>query len=229
MNRSVKYNIVRYVISIIVPLCFIYTPYIALVVAFLLLVLNNVLDDVSFYYASKEVDGKQMSSQGSPVNGIITDIEYGVPLFSHIRKSDVLTNGDCLEIDKLQNNYDKVDCRWNHITIFLNKFSHHIIVNPTRVKSMKRLFADGRLEEMIVSGRLLPNANGEYRGNQAVIIEYTNMYAVLTLDKYVSRYIAVSRKQGEVGISILRGSQCDIYTKAAIDSSLKVGDVVQIG
>jgi len=230
MNRSVLLNIARYVISIVVPLCLIGYPLVALATAFLLLLINNVLDDVSFYYASNEVNDRTMMPNGSPVNGIVTKIEYGVLLFSHIKKTDVLTKEDCLELRQLQSYCDSEHRAWNHVTIFLDKFNHHVVVNPSRVKSMKRLFADGRLEEMVFNGKLIPNESDEYVGNQAVIVEYENMYAVLTLDKFVSRYLENSDEPCQVGINILRGSQCDLYSRYDVNTaSLKVGNVIQIG
>lgn len=230
MSRSVPFNITRYAISILLPLCLLGYPLIALATAFLLLLINNVLDDVSFYYASNEMNGRTMMPNGSPVNGIVTKIEYGVPLFSHIKKTDVLTKDDYLELRQLQSDCDSRHCAWNHITIFLDKFNHHVVINPSRVKSMKRLFADGRLEEMVFNGKLIPNESGEYVGNQAVIIEYEDMYAVLTLDKFVSRYLINSHEPYQVGINILRGSQCDLYSRYDINTALlKVGNVIQIG
>lgn len=231
MTKSVKLNIARYVVSIVLPLCCLsINVYAALVMTLVLLLLNNVLDDYSFYYANGEAAGSKMSAVSSPVNGIITQIERGVPLFSHIKKVDVLTKEECFELEQLSNRYDKKHERWNHVTIFLDKFSHHVVVNPGQVRSIQRIFADGRLEEMVLDGNLLANNVGSYVGNRAVVIEYDNMIAVLTLDKYVSRYAIDSYSQGNVGLIILRGSQCDLYSKRELEHYAHAkGDIVQIG
>ena len=230
MTKSVKLNIARYAVSIILPLCLLQYPLIAFGVAVLLLFLNNVADDYSFYCAGKEVSGHKISAVSSPVNGIITQIERNVPLFAHIRKEDVLTREEYFKVEYLASKYDKKHEKWNHVTIFLDKFSHHIVVNPSKVKSMQRLFEDGRLEEMVVDGNLLADNQGKYLGNRAVIIEYEEMIAVLTLDKYVSKYLVGTDYEGSVGLNILRGSQCDLYSKRDIEHySHKKGDVVQIG
>ena len=96
MAKSVKQNIVRYIVSLVLPLCLVYYPIIALAVTLLLLYLNNVLDDYSFYFAGKEAVGNKMTPASSPVNGIITQVEHGVPLFSHIKKVDVLTKEELI-------------------------------------------------------------------------------------------------------------------------------------
>ena len=230
MTKSVKLNIARYVVSILLPLCLVQYPLIALGVAVLLLFLNNVADDYSFYCAGKEVCGRKISAVSSPVNGIITQIERNVPLFAHIRKEDVLTREEYFKVEYLASKYDKKHEKWNHVTIFLDKFSHHIVVNPSNVKSIQRLFEDGRLEEMVHEGKLIADNKGKYIGNRAVIIEYEDMIAVLTLDKYVSEYSVGSDGSGEVGLNILRGSQCDLYSRRSIEHySHKKGDVIQIG
>lgn len=230
MTKSVKLNIARYVVSIILPLCLLQYPLIAFGVAVLLLFLNNVADDYSFYCAGKETIGRKITAVSSPVNGIITHIERNVPLFAHIRKEDVLTREEYFKVEYLASKYDKKHEKWNHVTIFLDKFSHHIVVNPSKVKSMQRLFEYSRLEEMVVYGNLLADNLGKYLGNRAVIIEYEEMIAVLTLDKYVSKYLVGTDYEGSVGLNILRGSQCDLYSKRDIEHySHKNGDVVQIG
>lgn len=230
MTKSVKLNIARYVVSIVLPLCLLQYPFIALGVSFVLLYLNNVADDYSFYFAGKEAIGRKITAVSSPVNGIITQIERNVPLFSHIRKEDVLTREEYFKLEYIASKYDKKHEKWNHVTIFLNKFSHHIVVNPSNIKSIQRLFEDGRLEEMVADGNLLADNYGKYLGNRAVIIEYEDMIAVLTLDKYVSEYSIGTDEKGYIGLNILRGSQCDLYSKRSIEHySHKKGDAVQIG
>ena len=230
MTRSVKLNILRYVISIVVPLCLLQYPLVALCSAVLLLFLNNVADDYSFYLASREVAGNKVSPVSSPINGIITQIERNVPLFSHIKKTDVLTKDEFFELTRIESKFEKKPCAWNHVTIFLDKFSHHVVVNPSDVKSMSRLFVDGRLEEMVVDGKLLADNSGTYLGNQAIVIEYEDMIAVLTLDKYVSKYTIEHYMQGMVGVNIFRGSQCDLYSKRELEHyAHSKGDVVHVG
>lgn len=230
MTKSVKLNIARYVVSIILPLCLLQYPLFAFCIAVLLLYLNNVADDYSFYYASREVAGRKITPVSSPVNGIITQIERGVPLFSHIKKVDVLTKEEYFELERIRSNFEKEPAMWNHVTIFLDKFSHHVVVNPSEIRYGNRMFVDGRLEEMVHDSNLLADNVSSYIGNQAVVIEYDEMIAVLTLDKFVSKFSYHDNEKGFVGVNILRGSQCDLYSKRELEHYAHAkGDVVQIG
>lgn len=239
MNRSVIYNIVRYVLSIALPLCLLQYPLIALAVAVVALFVNNVADDYSFYFANKEVakgNNGTMYRMSSPVNGVITKLERNVPLFSHITKCDALTQEQLMEVNELQQLYGD-NGKWQHIAIFLTKFSHHIIVNPQDVKSITALFDNGRFVPMVEDGEIVADNKGEYLGNPAIVIRYVDdSFAVLTLDSYVSKYLIGELQAGKVSAILLRGSQCDLYSKFDFIGDkleylkpLKVGEVVQVG
>lgn len=223
MNRT------RYIVSLILLcaslLSIIWLPAVAAIIfVLLLLYINNVIDDAVFYYGSKNIKTEGSHSfLASPVNGIVTGIEYGVPLMSHIRKCDCLTKEITLEL-KMHNSKKP----FNHLTVFLNKFNKHIVTNiGSSVKSIRQYNPKTDRYCMVEDG-LVPKKNGRYLTNPFVRVDYENgVVCVFTLDKYVSE-IVLSESHTPFGVDmfICRGSQCDIYIPTEWDFYPRYGQVV---
>lgn len=221
-------NITRYVIGIVLPLVCIMLgfEYSVIFVILALLILNNTLDDIFFYVGNNEVKDKLYEGGIiSPVNGIVTKIEKGTKLFDNIIKEDVLTNVVYMSpfFEKMKENV-----KYTHISIFLNKLNHHIVVNPFDAQKIYKHYTDGSNEEMVLNGELVSNNKGEYLHNDSVVIDYGKCIVVLTLDKYISDYEVICKEGKKVGVVICKGSQCDIFIPNNSDILCKEGDVLNI-
>lgn len=194
-------------------------------VCLLLLFVNNAIDTFIFYYGNAHIS--QTHYKGgypSPVNGIVTLIEHDVKLFSHIRKVNPLTYKQYIELTDMEYN----DEDYTHIAIFLNKFSHHIVINPETLLSAKAHKKDGTMVDMVENGKLLSDNSGRYLDNDALILTYPNSVVVLTLDKYVSEYLIGDSRKGNGAAIICRGSQCDIFVRGFESLKCSVGDKVDV-
>lgn len=220
-----KANIIRYAISILILfIVLLYGPYVAFLAAFILLLINNTTDDILFYNGNKYIKSdKYKGGIISPVNGIVTKVEKNVDLFGKVVKNDCLTSEWIIDVE-----LPKKDIRCNHITIFLNKFNHHLCVNPFDIISTSKHYCNGEMKEMVNNGELIADNKGEYLNNDSLIIDYGKCYVVLTLDKYISKYIYLGSKQYSGGVLICKGSQCDIYVPAEKKFVCEVGDVVHV-
>lgn len=220
-------NIIRYVAAIVVPLLLVTSPISGILVSFVVLWLNNYLDDIFFYLSGLEV--KNTSNNGlkllSPVNGIVTLVEKGV-------SADLIVKNDVLEFlsspchSLIVPMGDKFKAKYDHITIYLNKFNKHAVLNPSEVVAMYRHSSDGNVE-MVRSDELVANNVGEYLNNDALIVEYKDFFMVLTMDKFISKYI-LDFKGSDLCCQICRGSQCDLYFKENTFIYPKEGDCVDI-
>lgn len=220
----IKYiNIFRYLILIVAPLFCITMPMIGIIASLAVLWLSNYLDDIFFYLASKEVKNKS-ANEGellSPINGIVTLVEKGVK-FCNIEKNDVIKQDDGLSyrIDDLFNG------RYDHVAVYLNKFSKHIVLNPSEVVSVYKHYSDGNLE-MVSGADLVSNNIGEYMNNDSIIIEYKDFVMVLTMDKFISKYVLAQQPRDWFCL-ICRGSQCDFYFKENTFVYPRVGDCIDV-
>ena len=192
----------------------------------MLLFLNNVVDDVVFYYGSCSIRNTRRYMIPSPVEGIVTKIEHDTPLFSHLEKTDVLTKNSIV-----QSCINEDGGRYSHITIFLNKFNKHSVANIFGTEStITQYDKDGELVPMVEDGELIADNKGEYLSNTFIDIKYRNgVHVVLTMDKYVSKAVLASRRE-DVELLICKGSQCDIYIPSMICGEVKVqlNDAVEI-
>lgn len=221
MNKIV--NLSRYAVGLALPLCFASNPLAMLVVFLIMLLLNNVLDDVIFYVGNSSISSSRYNGGlASPVNGIVTMVENGVPLFNHIEKTDSLTRVKYHSIRMTSSRKEG----FYHAAVFLNKFSHHIVINPSRLLSVERHYCKVDMNEMVKSGSLLSDNEGAYLNNDALILRYCDCFIVLTLDKYVSDYIRISDYKGYPSVVICRGSQCDIYSEKPL--IVKEGQKVEV-
>lgn len=220
-------NIARYLLAILLPCLLVKCPFAGILTCFGLLWLNNYLDDILFYLSSLEVRNEEFTPQRivSPVNGIVTKVERGVPSMN-LKKRDALdTTTDYLEYDVV-GQFEKRWKAYDHVAVFLNKFSKHLVLNPSRVVSRWKHFSDGNLE-MVTEDSLVSDNVGEYMNNDALVVEYPNFIMVLTMDKYISQYIMLDESKG-VCCQIMRGSQCDFYFKEGTFIYPKVGNCIDI-
>lgn len=231
MNLSVKFNLARYIVSILLPLCLICYPLIAMGTTFCLLLANNILDSLMFYFANLEVSKIRFTKSGiiSPVNGIVTLVENNVPLYYHVTKRDPLTKKELFKTVPHTTNDNR---KFHHVAVFLNKFNHHVVLNISEVdKILQRIQGENKV--MVEDGELIADNEGEYIDNDTVYVKYRyfsgtdEVFIVLTLDKYVSQYLIGREDIGHIGSIICRGSQCDIYTTEPI--ACKEGDLLNIG
>lgn len=220
-------NIIRYVVAIVLPFLMILHPIAGILLCFAVLWLNNYLDDIFFYLSSLEVKNRSLTSpmMVSPVNGIVTQIEKGVPVVN-LKKRDVL------DTSHLPYEYDIVGIlseKWkayDHIAIYLNKFNKHIVLHPDKMIDMYRHYSDGNLE-MVDADELVSDNVGKYLDNDAIVVEYKDFIMVLTMDKYISEYAICDERKG-VLCQIIRGSQCDLYFKEGTFMYPNVGDCIDI-
>ena len=202
-------NIVRYALSIVLPLLCLTQPIEMFFVSFFLLAVNNIVDDIVFYYGNLGISTSgYFGGIASPVNGIVTKKEYGVDLFNDISKIDPLTKEKILNVSGLTANDNK---KYNHITIYLNKFNHHISINPSKLLSVGKHYRDGEMEDMVIGDNLIIEDGGTYLLNDCVVFKYSDCYVILTMDKYISKYYLQSGVSLCPSCMICRGSQCDIY------------------
>lgn len=219
------FNILRYMAAFLVPLFFVYDITLALVALFLALFLNNWFDDIVFYYGSLAATGKNYrGGMASPANGIITKVEYDKP-FEHISKNDNLTKEVFVRFTGMKNNHQV----YNHLTIFLNKLNMHVVGNIGRMSDSylcANVGPDGILE-MVEPGALIPEKNGRYEvTNTVIVIDYDDEFVVITMDKYISRAIAATKRLWGFEYLICRGSQVDIFTKRHL--LVNEGDKVEL-
>ena len=220
------FNISRYIIALLVPVAsvlFFGIPD-TIILVLVLLFINNYLDDIVFFYGYNKVDLSKYEFNGvsSPVNGTVTAMEDSVPLYSHLMKCDVLSKEILVESYGVR---PIESAMYNHLTIFLNKFNHHIVANVgAGVKTITTIDMDGVRYPMVENGELVASNTGKYLTNTFVEIVYTNgVYAIFTLDKYVSE--AVRLDSTLFPMFICKGSQCDLY----IPNYLHFKDTIKIG
>lgn len=206
------FNVIRYVSAIALPIILLFNVggLWFLVSVILCLYLNNVIDDIVFYYGSKYVDtSESYIGVPSPVEGVVTLVERDVPLFNHLFKNDILTKEQLVE-----KGISITDGEYKHVAIFLNKLNKHLVASIGNLKSINEYsFQNGNVE-MVSDGELISNNKGEYLKNTFVDLEYDNgVHVVVTMDKYISKAIRPSKTE-LVEMLICRGSQCDIYAPA---------------
>lgn len=226
-----RFNVFRYLIAILLPASLMFWHPVAVIVAVLVvLYLNNVLDDLFFYYGSLFVSTKGYKGGiASPVNGIVTKVEKDVRLFSHLDKKDCLTKYDAFDGLKfttpLSENFPVT--KLNHLTIFLNKLNHHIVANiGERLEHLQELSLNGEPADMVTHGNLTATNKGEYLTNPFIVLQYRSAIVVLTLDRYISKFVPGETKPLGFEGFICRGSQADIYTQGEV--LVNEGDVVQV-
>ncbi len=208
------FNLIRYIAALILLIgCFFLPPVWSVLSIFVLLAVNNCLDDFVFYQGSRSISRDRYSGGvACPVNGVVTCIEKDVPLMTHIRKCDYLDNGILLELDKeAESDGGRL---YNHVTIFLNKFNCHAVTNiGSEIVREVHYGKDGELISMVEAGEMTTRLDGRFLNNSFIRTEYANgVVCVYTLDKYVSKMIASdSHELLGVDYFICRGSQCDIY------------------
>ena len=208
------FNLIRYVAALALLIgCFFLPPVWSVLSIFVLLAVNNCLDDFVFYQGSRSISRDRYSGGvACPVNGVVTCIEKDVPLMTHIRKCDYLDNGILLELDKeAESDGGRL---YNHVTIFLNKFNCHAVTNiGSEIVREVHYGKDGELISMVEAGEMTTRLDGRFLNNSFIRTEYANgVVCVYTLDKYVSKMIASdSHELLGVDYFICRGSQCDIY------------------
>jgi hypothetical protein len=208
------FNLIRYVAALALLIgCFFLPPVWSVLSIFVLLAVNNCLDDFVFYQGSRSISRDRYSGGvACPVNGVVTCIEKDVPLMAHIRKCDYLDNGILLELDKeAESDGGRL---YNHVTIFLNKFNCHAVTNiGSEIVREVHYGKDGELISMVEAGEMTTRLDGRFLNNSFIRTEYANgVVCVYTLDKYVSKMIASdSHELLGVDYFICRGSQCDIY------------------
>lgn len=220
-------NIIRYLIAILLPLSLLVHPIAGILLCFVVLWINNYCDDIFFYLSSLYVPNKSFNDVKvvSPVNGIVTKIERGVPVIN-LKKKDVL------DTSHLPYEYDLVGMfsdKWkayDHVAIYLNKFNTHIVLHPDKMVDMYRHYSDGNIE-MVSDDELVSDNLGRYLNNDAVIVEYPDFFMVVTMDKFISEYSLCDEKKG-VLCQIVRGSQCDLYFKEGTFIYPNVGDCIEI-
>ena len=203
------FNLLRYLAAIVGPVivAFMYGIIPGVLCVITVLFLNNLLDDIVFYYGSAFVNtGRYYGGIPSPVNGIVTQVEYGVPMYHHITKTDVLTKEEILNAVHTEDT-----CKlYNHVTIFLNKLNKHIVASIGDLVSMRSYTRFEGDDSMVESGELIAKNTGEYLKNTFVELEYRNgVRVIVTMDKYISR--AVLSESDCLEMLICRGSQCDMY------------------
>lgn len=218
-------NIARYIAAIACPFFIASHPILGIFVCFGVLWLNNYLDDILFYLGSLSVKTRSANPNVtlSPVEGIVTMIEYGVPI-KDILKKDVFAEDEPVIVDLSRSMIGKAE-KYDHIAIYLNKFSKHVVLHPDNMVKMYMHYSGGNFA-MVRPDDLVSDNVGKYMGNDALIIEYPDSYMFLTMDKYISEYILCDDEDGMCCL-ICRGSQCDIYFK---DTTFmrRVGDRVDI-
>ena len=222
-------NLVRYILSLILLVgSFFISPLVSVITIFVLLAVNNCLDDVVFYQGSRHIDKRQyQGGVACPVNGVVTCKERGVKLMHHIRKCDYLDGNIILELEK-EEAADKG--LYNHITIFLNKFNCHAVTNIGS-PIVKEIFynRDGEELSMVEEGEMTTKLDGRFLNNSFIRTEYANgVVCVYTLDKYVSKMIP-SAKHELLGVDyfICRGSQCDMYIPEGMEFCVEENQILR--
>lgn len=224
-----KFNLLRYVISLLLLLgSFLCEPWVSVLAILVLLLVNNCLDDVIFYQGSKSIrrDGYE-GGVACPVNGVVTCLERDVPLMTHIRKCDYLEDKILLELEKEEK--EDGGKLYDHLTIFLNKFNCHAVTNiGSPIVREVHYGKDGDEISMVEEGDMTTRLDGRFLNNSFIRTEYANgVVCVYTLDKYVSKMIA-SDSHEVLGVDyfICRGSQCDVYIPAGMEFCVDENDIL---
>lgn len=220
-----EFNLVRYIVSTLLPLfVLVYVGDIYFLICVIaLLYLNNVLDDIVFYYGSAFVKVHNKKGIPSPVEGTVTCIEKGVPYCNHITKTDILTKDELIKAG-----FEIPKGKYNHITIFLNKFNKHLVASLGNCQKIKQYICNDENAEMVCCGELIANNTGDYLKNTFVELKYpNNIRVVITMDKYISLGVVPQNKKA-IEMLICRGSQCDIYVPTKYDVLVNLNDAVSV-
>ena len=224
------FNLIRYIAALILLIgCFFLPPVWSVLSILVLLAVNNCLDDFVFYQGSRSIDrNKYSGGVACPVNGVVTCIEKGVPLMTHIRKCDYLDNAILLELDKeAESDGGRL---YDHVTIFLNKFNCHAVTNiGSEIVREIHYGKDGEQISMVEAGEMITKLDGRFLNNSFIRTEYANgVICVYTLDKYVSKMIASdSHELLGVDYFICRGSQCDIYIPQGMEFCVSQNQILR--
>lgn len=220
-------NILRYIVAIVLPVSLLMHPFAGILTCLGVLWLNNYLDDILFYLSSLEVRNESFTLPRivSPVNGIVTLVERGVSTMNLKKRDAIDFSRDSFEYD-IVGQFEKRWKAYDHVAVYLNKFSKHIVLNPSKIVHIWKHYSDGNLE-MVSGDNLVSDNVGEYMNNDALVVEYPNFLMVLTMDKYISEYVTLDADKG-VCCQIRRGSQCDFYFKEGSFIYPKVGDCIDI-
>lgn len=230
------FNLVRCALTLALPLVLTFVSgRLAFITMMFLIIINNIIDDLVFYYASgiiknpPEYDNSKTPIL-SPVNGIVTKSVPNESLFANIEKRDVLTKS--LLMKGFRKSRLGIVDPYYHITVYINKFNKHIVTNAGQtIKFMREYSVNLDLVSMVSDSELIGRNKGDYLLNTFLYIEYTSgVIMILTLDKYVSKMKLDEDKSNQLLGMICRGSQCDLYipmTKSP-HINIKKGDVVNI-
>lgn len=224
-----RLNHIRYIVAVLLPLVILvyFNAQIFIITELILLLINNIIDDVVFWYGSATFSIPEHKSEiMSPVNGTVVEINKKVRIFDHLTKVDIITSKELLKFINTGIQDDK--SLYTHISIFLNKFNNHAVTNIGSIIKNVRLFnQQGELVEMVEDGSILPQKQGRYLNNSFVMFEYANgAKAVFTLDKYVSKYKIIDDKKSLIDMLICRGSQCDLYIPLCYEIEVSEGECI---
>lgn len=207
-------NIVRYLASFILPIAAVAYGgfYAGIITLIVLLIANNVADDLLFFYGSCFVSTRTYSGGvACPVEGVVTNVEYGVRKYSHLEKCDTLTKE--VLVDKF--GISDLTCkRYNHVTVFLNKMNKHVVTNASSgIARVVTFDNEGNRYTMVEDGMIVADNRGDYLKNTFVEIQYSDgVVVIVTMDKYISKAYPFSHDSVcSPNMFICRGSQCDIY------------------
>lgn len=224
------FNFIRYILSLLlliggIAISFFTGPILGVIIVFVLLYLNNCIDDVVFYQGSRSIRShKYRGGVACPVNGVVTCIESDVPLMGHILKCDYLDGDILLELES--HGDGKL---YNHVTIFLNKFNCHAVTNiGSPIVAQREYNHEGMQTEMVEDGDLVSKTDGRFLCNSFIRADCENgVICVYTLDKYVSKMIS-SESCELLGVDffICRGSQCDIYVPTGVEFCVNEDEIL---
>lgn len=222
-------NLIRYVLAVLAPILIVCEASVSFVLVsiVLLLLLNNIIDDAVFYYGGAFL--KKVFAKGavlSPIEGLVTNVEKNVPFKRYINKYDVI--GGITHLSKCIDTADDGKL-YTHITVFLNKFNKHIVCNiGSAIVSVSAYNNKGELAEMVKGSELIAEAVGSHCYNTFYEIRYANgCIAIVTMDKFVSKFKFLYDRISRIDGIIYRGSQCDLYVpqrySVDIDEGMNVG------
>lgn len=219
-------NEIRYIFAIVIPVIILlnFGGVAFLLSIILCLYINNVVDDIVFYYGSKFVDCSILGSGiPSPVEGVVTLVEKCVPLYNHLLKKDILTKEELVS-----KGMSVKDGEYHHVAIFLNKLNKHLVASIGECKSIKEFSFQGENIEMVNDGMLIADNTGCYLKNTFVDIEYFNgVHVVVTMDKYISKAVRPTDTD-MVEMLICRGSQCDVYAPSEMFPLVRCHEAVNV-
>lgn len=230
------FNLIRCALTLALPLVLTFVSgRLAFVTMMFLIIINNIIDDFVFYYASGIIKNppeydKSKTPILSPVNGIVTKSVPNESLFANIEKRDVLTKS-LLMSGFRKSRLGLVD-PYYHITIFINKFNKHIVTNAgQKIKFLREYNVNLDLVSMVSDNELVGRNKGDYLLNTFLYVEYTSgVIMILTLDKYISKMKLDEDETNQLLGMICRGSQCDLYIPMTKSPSvnIKEGEIVNI-